>query len=63
MRSPVDIRNDAMECLRLAEAAKAQQHKALFVTLAQAWALLADQAEQIQEPKAQEAAEPSIMVS
>ncbi len=48
MRSPVDIRNDAMECLRMADQAKAPGHKALFVTLAQAWAQLAEQAEQIQ---------------
>jgi hypothetical protein len=33
-----------MECLRLAEQAKARRHKAVLLGIAQAWVQLADQA-------------------
>ena len=60
MRSPIEIRNDAMECLRLADQATAPRHKALFVTLAQAWAQLADQAEQLQDGPADKSQSPAL---
>jgi hypothetical protein len=47
MRSPIEIRNDAMDCLRLAEQAKGTQRKSMFLLMAQAWAMLAQQAEGI----------------
>ena len=47
MRSPIEIRNDAMDCLRLAEEAKGTQRKSMFLMMAQAWAMLAEQAEGI----------------
>ena len=56
MRSPIEIRNDAMDCLRLAEEAKGTQRKSMFLMMAQAWAMLAEQAEGIAAP-AEDAAE------
>ena len=50
MRSPIEIRNDAMDCLRLAEQAKGTQRKSMFLLMAQAWAMLAQQAEGITTP-------------
>jgi hypothetical protein len=50
MRSPIEIRNDAMDCLRLAEQAKAPRQKSLFLLMAQAWNMLAQQAERIDAP-------------
>ena len=50
MRSPIEIRNDAMDCLRLAEQAKGTQRKSMFLMMAQAWAMLAEQAEGISAP-------------
>jgi hypothetical protein len=50
MRSPIEIRNDAMECLRVAEHAKGTQRKSMFLLMAQAWAMLAQQAEDIVAP-------------
>ena len=47
MRSPVDFRNEAEQCLRLAEQARARRYKALLVDLAQAWALLEEQARDV----------------
>jgi hypothetical protein len=44
MSSTVDFRSQAMECLRLAEQAKARRHKAVLLGIAQAWVQLADQA-------------------
>lgn len=44
MSSTVDFRGQAMECLRLAEQAKARRHKAVLLGIAQAWVQLADQA-------------------
>ena len=50
MRSPIEIRNDAMDCLRVAEQAKGTQRKSMFLLMAQAWAKLAEQAEDIAAP-------------
>jgi hypothetical protein len=47
MRSPIEIRNDAMDCLRMAEETTVQRHKSLFLLMAQAWNMLAQQAERI----------------
>jgi hypothetical protein len=47
MRSPIEIRNDAMDCFRLAEQAKGTQRKSMFLLMAQAWTMLAQQAEGI----------------
>jgi hypothetical protein len=47
MRSPIEIRSDAMDCLRVAEQAKGTQRKSMFLMMAQAWAMLAEQAEGI----------------
>jgi hypothetical protein len=48
MSSPVDFRIHAMDCLRLAERAKARRHKAVLLGIAQAWVQLADQATHLQ---------------
>ena len=56
MRSPGELRNDAMDCLRLADEAKAPHQKSLFLMMAQAWNLLAEQAEDIDAPKDLDAA-------
>jgi hypothetical protein len=58
MRSPIEIRNDAMDCLRVAEQAKGTQRKSMFLLMAQAWAMLAQQAENI-GPPAEDAGEPT----
>jgi len=50
MRNPIEIRNDAMDCLRVAEQAKGTQRKSMFLLMAQAWAKLAQQAEDIVAP-------------
>jgi hypothetical protein len=57
MRNPIEIRNDAMDCLRLAEQAKGTQRKSLFLLMAQAWTMLAQQAEVITAPAEDAAAE------
>jgi len=48
MSSPIDFRVHAMDCLRLAERAKARRHKAVLLGIAQAWVQLADQATSLQ---------------
>jgi hypothetical protein len=50
MRSPIEIRSDAMDCLRVAEQAKGTQRKSMFLLMAQAWAMLAQQAEDMAAP-------------
>jgi hypothetical protein len=45
MRTPIEVRNDAMECLRRADQAKSPQHKTILLLMAQGWALLAEQME------------------
>ncbi len=47
MSSRTDFRGQAMECLRLAEQAKARRHKAVLLGIAQAWVQLADQASSV----------------
>jgi hypothetical protein len=47
MRTPIEIRSDAMECLRLADQAKQQGHKAVLLLLAQGWASLAQELERL----------------
>jgi hypothetical protein len=47
MRTPVELREDALQCLRMAEEAKARGHKAALLILAQGWAGLADQMEKM----------------
>jgi hypothetical protein len=59
MRSPIEIRNDAMDCLRVAEQAKGTQRKSMFLMMAQAWAMLAQQAEHIAAPEEDAAGEPT----
>ena len=57
MRSPIEIRNDAMDCLRVAEQAKGTQRKSMFLMMAQAWTMLAQQAEGIAVPAEDSAGE------
>jgi hypothetical protein len=57
MRSPIEIRNDAMDCLRVAEQANGTQRKSMFLMMAQAWTMLAQQAEGIAAPAEDVAAE------
>ena len=47
MRTPVELRNDAWECLQQAEQAPAQRDKAILLILAQGWASLADEMERL----------------
>jgi len=57
MSSTVDFRGQAMECLRLAEQAKARRHKAVLLGIAQAWVQLADQASSLRASRDPAAAE------
>ena len=43
----VELRNDAVECLRLASQVKARRHKALLMDLARAWICVAEHMEQM----------------
>lgn len=47
MRTPVEIRNDAWECLQQAEQAEASRDKAILLILAQGWASLAEELERL----------------
>lgn len=47
MRTPVELRNDAWECLQRAEQAHARRDKAILLILAQGWASLADEMERL----------------
>jgi hypothetical protein len=47
MRTPVELRNDAWECLQRAEQASARREKAILLILAQGWASLADEMERL----------------
>jgi anaerobic glycerol-3-phosphate dehydrogenase len=42
------LRNNAAECIRLAEAARTSQHKSLFIEMAEKWLTLAEHAEKTQ---------------
>ena len=39
------LRSNAAECIRLAEAARTSQHKSLFIEMAERWLTLAEHAE------------------
>jgi hypothetical protein len=43
----MELRNDAVECLRLASQVKARRHKALLMDLARAWICVAEHVEQM----------------
>jgi hypothetical protein len=43
----MELRNDAVECLRLASQVKARRHKALLMDLARAWICVAEHVEQV----------------
>jgi hypothetical protein len=45
MRTPLEIRNDALDCLRQADRAPARRHKAILLLLAQGFASLAEEME------------------
>jgi hypothetical protein len=49
----VELRNDAVECLRLASQVKARRHKALLMDLARAWICVAEHMEQVRAPHSQ----------
>ena len=42
------LRNNAAECIRLAEAARTSQQKSLFIEMAERWLTLAEHAEKTQ---------------
>jgi len=42
------LRSNAAECIRLAEAARTSQHKSLFIEMAERWLTLAERAENTQ---------------
>ena len=60
MRTPIEIRNDAIECVRLADQAKQRGHKAVLLLVAQGWASLAQELEQLQARDEQEAKAPAL---
>jgi hypothetical protein len=51
MRTPIEIRNDAIECVRLADQAKQRGHKAVLLLMAQGWASLAQELELLQQSR------------
>jgi hypothetical protein len=61
--SSVDFRDHVADCLRMAEQAKTQTHKALLLDLAQAWVLLAEQASSVADPHSLESSEPAKLSS
>jgi anaerobic glycerol-3-phosphate dehydrogenase len=42
------LRNNAAECIRLAEAARTSGHKSFFIEMAERWLTLAEHAEKMQ---------------
>jgi anaerobic glycerol-3-phosphate dehydrogenase len=42
------LRNNAAECIRLAEAARTSEHKSFFIEMAERWLTLAERAEKTQ---------------
>ena len=42
------LRNNAAECIRLAEAARTSEHKSFFIEMAERWLTLAEHAEKTQ---------------
>jgi hypothetical protein len=47
MRTPVELRSDAWDCLQRAEQAQGRRDKAILLLLAQGWASLADEMERL----------------
>jgi anaerobic glycerol-3-phosphate dehydrogenase len=43
-----ELRNNAAECIRLAEAARTSEHKSFFIEMAERWLTLAERAEKTQ---------------
>ena len=43
------LRNNAAECIRLAEAARTSAHKSFFIEMAEGWVALAERAEKTQD--------------
>jgi anaerobic glycerol-3-phosphate dehydrogenase len=43
------LRNNAAECIRLAEAARTSAHKSFFIEMADRWLTLAERAEKTQD--------------
>jgi anaerobic glycerol-3-phosphate dehydrogenase len=43
------LRNNAAECIRLAEAARISAHKKLFIEMADRWLTLAERAQKTQD--------------
>jgi hypothetical protein len=48
-----ELRNDAVECLRLASQVKERRHKALLMDLARAWICIAEHVEQMRASHSQ----------
>jgi hypothetical protein len=46
----MELRNDAVECLRLASQVNERRHKALLMDLARAWICIAEHVEQVRPP-------------
>jgi hypothetical protein len=42
------VRNNAAECIRLAEAARTSEHRSFFIEMAERWLTLAERAEKTQ---------------
>jgi hypothetical protein len=49
LRLALDLRNNAAECIRLAEAALTPAHKSFFIEMADRWLTLAERAPKTQE--------------
>jgi predicted DNA-binding ArsR family transcriptional regulator len=49
--SLVQLRNNAAECIRLAEAARTSEHKSFFIEMAERWLTLAEHAEKREHDK------------
>ena len=45
---PVQLRTNAADCIRLAEAARTSAHKSIFIEMAERWLTLAEHAEKTQ---------------
>ena len=43
------LRNNAAECIRLAEEARTSAHKSLFIEMAERWLMLAERAQKTQD--------------
>jgi hypothetical protein len=63
MSNIVDFQRDAMECLCMAERAKAPEEKSMLVGLAQAWVLLGEQFRRLPEDNGCDLTKPSAIES